>query len=598
MAKPTPSLTQQKSGWIVPLLWAMAIAVVAMGLKLSPQWSAINGSFFDQASTTAPASPEERGIVIIAIDDPSFGVIDRQWPWPRQMHGELIEAVRAAGATAIGFDIVFSNPSQFGPEDDQYLANAAKQDTVFATDLVRVETAQTTSYIRNEPLAIFLENGARTGRANVQPDGDGVIRKLPSPDDNFMQELLLAAGEKPAENLPGDRLIQYFGPHNSYPRVSYYQALDPEEFLPPGFFKDKVVLVGYSLQSDPDVSTADAFETPYTARTGFFTAGVEVQATIYDNFKHGLAILNPPRWVGFMLLGLGSFLGFLVARLNKPLIRLFLTFGLVVLFLILGWISLRYGRIWLSPFDIGSGFLAVTGTLAARDFALERKMRSEIQGAFSQYLSPDMVNKIIADPSQLNLGGERRVMTIMFADIRGFTGLSESFKEDPQGLTQLINDILTPLADVVMANGGTIDKFIGDCIMAFWNAPLDDPDHAQNAVRTAKQMVVTLKQINKDLSKQLSALENKEIRIGIGLNTGDCVVGNMGSKSRFDYSVLGDTVNVAARLEELSKNYQANIVFGEDTFQALTDQSVAIELDAVQVRGREQALKIYTLKDE
>ena len=596
MAKRGSLNAERRNSRLVSLLWALAVGFAVLILQNTSQWRTIDGAAFDQLSTTDPARPDELGIVIVAIDDPSFGVLDLQWPWPRALHGELIEALRAAGTKAIGFDIVFSSPSQFGAEDDAALAAAAQNDVVFATDLVRVETAQTTSYIRNEPLSIFLANGARTGRANVQPDGDGVVRQLPSPKDNFMQELLMAANEQPAIIEEADQLIQYFGPHNSYPRVSYYQALDPEEFLPPGFFKDKVVLVGYSLQSDPDVSTADAFETPYTSKTGVFTAGVEVQATIYDNFKNGLAINKPPAWAAMALLGVGVLLGFGVAQMGKPLTRLFWTVAMVVIFLVLGWVSLRYGRLWLSPFDIGAGFLAVTGALAARDFALERQMRSEIQGAFSQYLSPAMVNKIIADPSQLNLGGERRNMTVMFADIRGFTSLSESFKDDPQGLTQLINDILTPLADVVMKHGGTIDKFIGDCIMAFWNAPLDDEDHATHGFNAAIGMIEALEDLNRDLSTRLSILQDKKIRIGIGINTGDCVVGNMGSKSRFDYSVLGDTVNVASRLQELSKSYEANIILGEECYEALADKSACIELDAVQVRGRNEPLKIYTVK--
>lgn len=187
-------------------------------------------------------------------------------------------------------------------------------------------------------------------------------------------------------------------------------------------------------------------------------------------------------------------------------------------------------------------------------------------------------------------------MTVMFADIRGFTSLSESFKNDPQGLTQLINDILTPLADVVMKHGGTIDKFIGDCIMAFWNAPLDDEDHATHGFNAAIGMIEALEDLNRDLSTRLSILQDKKIRIGIGINTGDCVVGNMGSKSRFDYSVLGDTVNVASRLQELSKSYEANIILGEECYEALADKSACIELDAVQVRGRNEPLKIYTVK--
>ena len=592
----TATLASRKSGWFWPLIWAALTIAFLSGLKLTPQWTAINGYTFDQISTLKPIRPDEPGIVIVAIDDPSFGELNMQWPWPRATHAKLLTALRRAGAKAVAFDIVLSDPSSFGADDDKALAAAARDDTVFATDLAFIQSEHADTYIRNEPLAILMAGGAKTGVANVQPDGDGVVRTLPQTDDNFMRVLLQTAGYDLTTKQSPNNLIQYFGPHNSYPRVSYYQALDPDNFLPKDTFKNKVVLVGYSLQAAPDVQARDAFETPYTVKTGYFTSGVEVQATIYDNFRTGLAITKPPLWIGFILIMFGGLLGLLAAKQNKPAMRMLGAVTALLLIVLFGWLALRYGRVWLSPWDMGASMLAVVGVLSARDFALERKMRGEIQGAFSQYLSPAMVKKIIADPSQLNLGGERRTLTIMFADIRGFTGLSENFKDDPQGLTKLINDILTPLADIVLANGGTIDKFIGDCIMAFWNAPLDDPDHAQNALKAAREMIEALPSINADIASQISSLKDVSIRIGIGLNSGDCVVGNMGSKTRFDYSVLGDPVNVAARLEGLSKTYKTSIVFGEETYGALRERSGIQELDNVQVRGREKNLTIYTVQ--
>ncbi|HFE39024.1 MAG TPA: adenylate/guanylate cyclase domain-containing protein [Gammaproteobacteria bacterium] len=595
MARTAPTLQVHKNIWLQPLYWTLAVVAVLSLLKTTPQWTRINGLAFDQISTFKPARPLEPGVIIVAIDEPSFGEINQQWPWPRETHARLLHALREAGVRAIGFDIVFANTSRLGPQDDITLSNAAQTDTVFAADLSLVETPQASSLIRTEPLAIFLENGAKSGLANVQPDTDGVVRRLPDPQDSFMYALLNTANETPKKLPEGKKLIQFFGPPNSYPRISYYQALNPKEFLPPDMLKDKVVIVGYSLQASADVSTSDAFETPYTLKTGNFTAGVEVQATIYDNFKNKLHIKNPPRWFEYLLLAIGCLMGALIGQIKKLIPKFSLGAVSVITVIGFAWVSLKFGRLWLSPWDLNAGLLGVMSALSVRDFAIERKMRKEIQGAFSQYLSPDMVAKIVANPSLLNLGGEKRNLTIMFADIRGFTGISERFKDDPQGLTNLINNILTPLADIVMANGGTIDKFIGDCIMAFWNAPLDDPNHAQNALKAAQEMMNAIADINDKLTTHNTVLEGLTIRIGIGLNSGDCVVGNMGSQNRFDYSVLGDAVNVASRLESMTKIYKTGIIFGQDTYKSLHNTETVTEVDTIQVRGRNEPLKIYTL---
>ncbi len=595
MAKSVPNLNKERTDLRQQIIWAVSVFIVLAIFKLSSLWAGMSGRTFDQLSTLYPARPSEPGIVMVALDEPSFSQIKQQWPWPRFLYGDLLKSLRAAGAKAVAFDIVFAEQSY--PPDDKGFAAQALSDTVFATDETFIENPNASMWVQTEPLPLLLENGATTGIAGVRLDGDGIVRKMPPYESSFMRQLLKAAGEDTLPFVKGERLIQYFGPNGSYPRASFYQALDPDKFLPPNFFKDKVIIVGLALQASPNISadSKDAFSTPYTAKTGHLTYGSEVHATIYDNYKNGLSIANPPTWFGFALLVFGIGLGFLAVRMQKPLHKALAGFAVLTFLFLLSWLSLKYGRVWISLWDMGAGAISIMMVMAARDFALERKMRGEIQGAFSQYLAPAMVDKIIADPDRLNLGGERKNLTIMFADIRGFTGISEHFKEDPQGLTRLINDILTPLSDIVMANGGTIDKYIGDCIMAFWNAPLDDPDHAQNALDAGREMLAAIPQINKDISGQLSDNKDLSVRIGIGINTGDCVVGNMGSKSRFDYSVLGDAVNVAARLESMTKEKKTPIIFGENTFARVKLADDIKDLGTIQVRGRAQPLNIYTL---
>ena len=239
---------------------------------------------------------------------------------------------------------------------------------------------------------------------------------------------------------------------------------------------------------------------------------------------------------------------------------------------------------------------ALYSILTYASYSRAASEKRQVRGAFGRYLSPALVEQLADDPSRLVLGGETKTMTLLFCDIRGFTTISEAFKADPAGLTQLINKFLTPMTDLILERSGTIDKYMGDCIMAFWNAPLDDPDHAKHGCDSALAMFEGLGPLNERLKADAQA-ENRPhhpIRVGIGLNTGDCVVGNLGSSQRFDYSVLGDSVNLAARLEGQSKNYGADIVIGEMT-RAAAPGFATLELDLIAVKGKTEAARIFAL---
>lgn len=581
--------------------WAVAAAIVTLIALLRTQsvWQDLSNRSFDLMSTVGHPVPAEPGIVLVAIDEPSFSELGMQWPWPRNIHARLIEALRGAGVRAIGFDVLFAESAD--PAGDAALAAAAGPDLVFAADESVTESGFGTMLIRTEPFPAILENGALSGLVTIPLSGDGVARHLTRYPDAFDLRLLEIAGE-PVPQDSGGKRIQYFGPPSTYPRVSYYQALEPEKYLPPGFLKDAVVIVGYTLQASPEVGTSaiDVFETPFTLTTRTLTPGPEVHATIYDNLRHRLWINEPPVWIGLLTLVAGGIAGILASRPNGALGKVGLAIGLVVLCAIGSWLVLRFGRIWLSPaepiFAIG---LTVAGT-ATRDFASEQRRRREVQAAFAQYISPAMVERLVANPDLLKLGGERKELTILFADIRGFTTISELMKHDPEGLVDLINDIMTPLSEIVIEHGGTIDKYMGDCIMAFWNAPLDDPDHPRHAVAAAQAMLAAMPAINEAIGARLPERDGDagkpQVRIGIGINTGECVVGNMGSTTRFDYSVLGDTVNTASRLEGKCKEYGVPIVIGEVTAAAIGDAFALTEIDRMAVRGKSEELSVFTLR--
>jgi adenylate cyclase len=227
------------------------------------------------------------------------------------------------------------------------------------------------------------------------------------------------------------------------------------------------------------------------------------------------------------------------------------------------------------------------------NFATQSRLRKQIKKQFEHYLDPGMVKKLQKNPSLLKLGGETKTMTFMFSDIRGFTPISEKYKGNPEGLTKLINRFLTSMTDIIIKNGGTIDKFMGDCIMAFWNAPLDNDKHREMAVKSAMEMQIELALLN----VQLVAEGLPQINIGIGINTGEALVGNMGSRQRFDYSVIGDAVNLASRLESSSKTLGKTLVIGEDTRHTIETMYPFEYIDSITVKGKSESIKVYTVKN-
>jgi adenylate cyclase len=258
------------------------------------------------------------------------------------------------------------------------------------------------------------------------------------------------------------------------------------------------------------------------------------------------------------------------------------------------WAAFAYARLLIDPIYPWAVLTLVYLAASLIGYLRTEARQREIRSAFSRYMSPHYVEELAAHPERLVLGGEMRVMTIMFCDIRGFTTIAEGM--DARTLTHFMNSFLSPMTEIITELKGTIDKYIGDCIMAFWNAPLDDPEHAPNAVRAAQAMRRQLIELNRlwSLEAQVRGGSSAPVRIGIGINTGECCVGNFGSTQHFDYSLLGDPVNLASRLEGLGKLYGIDLVIGEETAERLGGPDV-IEVDLVAVKGKSQAGRVYTL---
>ena len=340
--------------------------------------------------------------------------------------------------------------------------------------------------------------------------------------------------------------------------------------------KGKIVLIGTTFQGSTFVLTPNGLKNTH-----------EIMALSTETLLSGKFITRP-EWALYvefavMIIGMGIFL-LLIPRLG--ILMSLVPFILYNTFIILSSFYLFNAYLCLTnwSYPVIIGFI-VFSHLIYNNFIRENRLKLQIKKQFEHYLSPDMVKKLQDNPSLLKLGGETRELTFLFCDIRGFTPISEKYKKDPQGLTRLINSFLTPMTDIILKSGGTIDKYMGDCIMAFWNAPLDCADHQKKAILVAKDMREKMKKL--DLG----------FKIGIGINSGTAVVGNMGSDQRFDYSVLGDAVNLASRLEGQSKDFNTTIVIGEDTYKDAKELHKRMyKLGSVTVKGKSNKVKIYSIK--
>ena len=476
------------------------------------------------------------------------------------------------------------------------------------------------------------------GIFNTVPSSDGVVRRVPSltrvgpPNDPKNQEVYVSLGIELIRLVHGSKGIiiskadQNSGiasirmrsklredkklviPTNEngiiWPRFQehnpdiYVSAADIVKIDPAnqakiqelfGKVKDKYVLVGTSAEGLKDIRS-----TPLEGAI----PGVEVHSNIIDMVENEDYLIRPSISNAIELaivLVAGIILISLVPYLSAvTTIAFFVPFSL----LLLGgsWYLFAYESLLVDGLSPVVALFILFVLLVYQKFAREQAQKKQVRGAFSQYLSPALVEQLAEDPDRLVLGGETKNMTFLFCDIRGFTPISESFKGDPQGLTRLINKFLTPMTDIIMANHGTIDKYMGDCIMAFWNAPLSDEEHPRHACESALTMQEDLVRVNEQLKVEAEE-EGRPfipIRIGIGLNTGECVVGNMGSQQRFDYSVLGDAVNLGARLEGQSKSYGVTNIIGEITAEAVPDYAI-LELDLIAVKGKDEAVRIFTM---
>lgn len=622
---------------------ASALTLIFFGLILVfPNFfDDLEAKGIDQYFRLRGAKTPQNPILLAVIDEKSLGKIGR-WPWPRSQMARLTEKLNEAGVKAVGFDITFSETSIedhiladslqkvankttlgffFYPSPEEVLEAAPSQVEIhenerniyparLALSSKQLETSGRKVFgVQANVPAIAEVSPAHQGFFNVFPDPDGVIRNLPlvlyykgnaypslalqmatlvegfSPvplydGEGRLEGLSLGETKIPLQSN-GELWINYLGGPKAFPHISIVDIL--QDRVGKDLLQDKIVLVGATA-----VGIYDMRVTPLSAAT----PGLEIQANVLDNILSSdfvrfdtsshLASL-------ILVLCLGLLLGLFLPRL-RALPSLFLFSAILsVLWLTAYLLFLKTGWLLLVVKPTLNGFL-VFGTITIWRFFTEEKERRKIRKTFQYYLSPAVIKEALEHPERLKLGGERKTLTVLFSDIRDFTRKSE--KLPPEKLVHLLNDYFTAMTEVVFKYEGTLDKFMGDAIMAIYGAPISQNDHALRAGLTALEMI---QKLDENKAAWCAKYGLADFKIGIGIHTGEMAVGNMGSAKRFNYTVIGDAVNLASRLETLTKEYQVPIIVSEDHYQLVKEKLSAKRLSEVQVKGKQQSTVIYQL---
>ncbi len=583
----------------LPLLVALAVAA----LSHTAVWKALDNAWYDRLLVwTAPAKTE-LPITVVAIDEASFAALGLPWPWPRRLHAQLLDRLREAQALAVGFDVVMAEPSP-NPDDDAQLAQAitAHGAVVLAADMVYSETGLTRQWLRVEPHSALLQAGARSGFAAVELDADGVQRTVPTAADSFWRSLAQVLDQRMPgavarpDAQPGER-IRYTAAVAPFAVISYHELLDPDTHLPPhwrDFLRDNIVLVGRHLKATGELGAAqsDLFRTPFFAEGRVLTPGVEVHAQALASMVTGQSIrIAPLAWVlGAQALALG-----LVAAIGwrwRPGRGSGLTLLATALALGVSAILLGLQQLWLPLTGAALMLLAAHITRWALAWRDERGQRQRIKTAFARYLAPELVEQLAAQPDALRLGGQRQALAVLFTDLAGFTEWSEAHSAEQ--VAELLNRHLSDMTGVVMAHGGTVDKFIGDAVMAFWGAPVPCANPVERAVTAAVAMQARM--------AQLRAETGLSLQMRVGVHWGDCIVGNLGGDQRFSYTAVGDVVNVASRLEGANKTLGTQILVSDAAVQTLGDgprQRLGLQpAGQVPLKGKQDNVAVWTLSNQ
>ena len=598
--------------WIISL----SVILVLCGIRFADPWflDVVRLKALDQHQRNQTQESLDN-LVTVEINNETLRK-KGQWPWDRKTLSNEIIRLYESGAGMVVLPILFAQPDRFGGDDT--LADVLNQTPTIIGQIPTIQEGNSgvtrgvatvgepwNGWVYQYPGAIgpipsLAENSHAVGMMIIAPEKDGVVRRMP---------LVVAVGDELYPSMSMEILRMIAGDISYQMKTS---VAGVEKLRIPKFkmidtdahgniwldFKWKTPT--YALHEELPDLTGKIVIVSITA-SGLDSAVSTPVGVIYSHDLIGASVatmmtgrnITRPYWTNLAELGIsfGLALVLMIVVLLLPWYFGAALMPATIVGLFYGSSHLFTKHDYLVDWSYPVLTVFIAWSIAAfLRFMEEHKLRMQIKKQFEHYLAPAMVKKLQKNPDLLKLGGDTRELTLLFCDIRGFTPISEQYKTDPQGLTKLINRFLTPMTDIIMINDGTIDKYMGDCIMAFWNAPLDVEDQRKLAIKTSHEMIEHLKKLNAELEAENSL----PINIGIGLNTGDVVVGNMGSNQRFDYSCLGDAVNLASRLEGQSKGYGVGLILGEETARDMDDEFVILELDKIAVKGKTEGVKIFT----
>jgi adenylate cyclase len=556
-------------------------------------------------------------ILIVSIDESSFSELNQKWPWPRTYFARLIDRLSQEGAKIIGIDIIMSEP--YPDDQDEQLARSAG---MFGNVVFPSKFEETTRRVRwkekelalkgkelKGPVQTISESGD-VGYINLPQDSDGFVRRF-TPIQSHQGELYFSYDLKivahylgvPLADLKyipygqvriGDRsvplnqynsaYINFAGPSGKFDRISFYQVLDGE--FPRGFCAGKIVLVGATFLDSKDFFLTPFLDNKKGEKYPLF--GVEIRANIINTILQKRFLRPTSPISDRLIIFLGGVLVALISFRLSPLKGAFLVSLIVLIYFVTSTWLFAKGILLITAAPLVTfGGVFVSQTIF-RYFTEEREKR-QIRSMFQKYVSPDVVEALIQDPRKLRLGGEKRFLSVLFSDIRGFTSISE--KLAPEELLNQLNQYLSAMTSVVLRNGGMLDKYVGDAIMAVFGAPLELENHALAACKTALEMMEELTSLQRAWKNESRPLLN----IGIGIHTGEMVIGNVGSTRRMDYTVIGDNVNLASRLEGVNKEFGTNIIISKATYEIVREHITVRGLGEIEVKGKEKQMALYEL---
>lgn len=572
-----------KRRWLLALLLFVLVEIAS----LAGVYDRLEMSLYDSWFRLDGVHDPGQQVVIVAIDDKSINYFGQkygvQFPWPRSIYGALLEQLN--DARTVTFDLVFDAPTK--PEEDMALAEAVKKHGrvvlagMFAFEENKQGEKEQVWYGPAQQLG-----AAGVGMVNMPIDTDHVVRSVTVADISDKQPMfslglitaMLAKGFAPekAQLGPGylkvgDKTVpinglnqsmpHFWGPAGTFKTYSFADVLEGK--IPPSQFKDKIVLIGPTAPSFHDEKS-----TPFTTSNMVLsgsqpTPGVEIHATVIQSFfdNQWFRKVSPIFNVVFLL-----FVGVLTTLLvsgRGPLRGLIGALILIAAVVVLAFAMWKYARLWINMGTPVALIFITYAVTTATEFVIAEIGRRRTKAMFSRYVSPAVAEELMRDPDSVGLGGSRKVVTVMFCDIRGFTAYSEN--KDPEEVVSRLNEYLTVMTNVIFRNGGTLDKYLGDGLMALFGAPVFYPDHIERALRTA----VEIQQEINELNRRWSANNQPPLNIGVGINTGNALVGNVGSPERMDYTVIGEDVNLASRVEGLTKTFGTLIVISERSIKLL-----------------------------